>query len=113
MAPMSRYRAPAALLATVVALGAVPAGASGPHGWRHGDRDDHHAARRLVKRGEILPMGKVLKQALRHQPGRLLEAEFETEDGRHLYEFEILDAEGQVWELEMDAADGRLLKKER
>ena len=45
-------------------------------------------------------------------PGKLLEVELEQEMGRWVYEFEILDDEGIVWELYYDAGTGELVKRE-
>jgi uncharacterized membrane protein YkoI len=36
----------------------------------------------------------------------------ERERGRLIYELEVLDAQGQVWEVELDAVTGRLLESE-
>lgn len=72
---------------------------------------DQDEALRLRREGLILPLEQVLEQALQRYPGaRLLEAELELEHGRHIYEIELLTAEGIARELEVDAADGRLLK---
>lgn len=102
------------LAVTVGAMAALtPSPAlAGQHGWGRGHREDHHAARELVRSGEILPLRRVLAKAMEQQPGRVLEAEFESEDGRHIYEVMILDNGGKVWELKLDARDGRLLERE-
>ncbi|MDZ7752811.1 MAG: PepSY domain-containing protein [Gammaproteobacteria bacterium] len=104
-----------ALLAGTVATAIVLMTATAPASDDHGDRarrDDHHAARELVRNGRILPLRQVLGMAEGHQAGRVLEAEFEKDDGRYIYEIEIVDDNGIVWELEMDAMDGNLLKRE-
>lgn len=88
----------AALLATVTA---VPA-----------SELDADEARQLRESGAILPLSRIIGQARDAQPGRVIEVELESEDGEPVYELEIIDAEGRVWELELDAATGRLLHRE-
>ncbi len=75
--------------------------------------EDHQQARRLKEQGEILPLEDIIKAAKARQPGRVIEVELEDEDGRHVYEVELLDARGEVWELYFDAATGELIKHER
>jgi uncharacterized membrane protein YkoI len=90
------------LLLSVALLGAVAA-----------DSDiDQDEARRLRQSGDILPLTEILDIGSTTQPGRVIEVELERERGRYIYEVELLDVDGQVWELEFDAASGVLLEKE-
>jgi uncharacterized membrane protein YkoI len=74
---------------------------------------DQDEALRLRQRGDILALEQLLQNAMQRYPGaNLLEAELEEEDGRYVYEFELLIPDGTVRELEFDALDGRLLKDE-
>lgn len=101
----------AAAVTAAIGVMTVTVTASDDYGDRN-RRDDHHTARELAANGRILPLRQVLDMAEGHQPGRFLEAEFEEDDGHYIYEIEIVDDKGMVWELEMDAMDGSLLKKE-
>lgn len=74
--------------------------------------DDYLEARRLVEQGKIQPLESILQQVRAVRPGRVLEIELEREHGRHVYEIELLDESGQVWELEMDAVTGEILEQE-
>lgn len=74
--------------------------------------DDHLEARRLVETGSILPLESILDRVQAQRPGRILEVELEREDGRYIYEIELLDQSGQVWELELDAVTGETLEQE-
>lgn len=75
---------------------------------------DQDEALRLRREGLILPLEQLLEQAMQRYPGaRLLEAELEQEHGRYIYEIELLTADGVARELELDAADGRLLKDKK
>lgn len=76
-------------------------------------RDDHETARRLSEAGEILPLESILERAQQHQSGRVLEVEFDKDRGQYIYEVEILNAKGVVWELELDAQTGKLLERKQ
>jgi uncharacterized membrane protein YkoI len=71
--------------------------------------DDHVEARRLRDSGEILPLEVILKNVRQAHPGNLLEVEIDTEDGRIVYEVEILGKDGVVKEIIIDATTGNLL----
>jgi len=75
--------------------------------------EDHQQARRLKEMGEILPLEKILEAARAEHPGQVIAVELESDDGRHVYEVQILDAHGEVWELYFNAANGRLIKREK
>ena len=72
--------------------------------------EDLAALREAVRQGKALPLEAILEDALRHVPGKVVEVEFDLEDDE--YEIEILDADGQVWELEYRASDGSLIEIE-
>lgn len=74
--------------------------------------DDHIRARKLMERGEILPLEQLLESLPGNRQWRLLEAELEEEDGVIIYELELLDEEGRVRELKYDARSGVLLSDE-
>lgn len=75
--------------------------------------DDHDHAKRLVETGDILPLEPLIEQARQLHPGRILEVELENKRGRRIYEIELVDSEGIVWEMKFDAQTGELLKTER
>lgn len=75
--------------------------------------DDHELARKLRDAGEILALEEIVRYARSAKSGELLETELERNDGRYVYEVDILDKAGQVWELKLDAASGRLIEMER
>ena len=53
-------------------------------------------------------------QALNEFPGRIVETEYEIEvDGRAVYEFDILQADGREWKIEIDAATGEVHEANR
>ena len=77
------------------------------------DDVDQVKAARLRNTGEILPLEKVLERARAEHAGKVLETELEHKHGRYVYEIEVLDARGVVWEMKFDAKTGALLKSEQ
>jgi len=74
--------------------------------------DDHEQARRALERGEVLPLNHILQIAEGETGGRVIEIDFERDDGRWIYELELLTPGGRLMELEIDGATGRVLKRE-
>lgn len=72
--------------------------------------DDHERARRAFERGDIVSLGEVLAAARRDFRGEMLEVELEDEDGRLVYELELLAPGGAVLELLYDAESGELIR---
>ena len=69
--------------------------------------EDYERARAAVARGEILPLTEILQRV--ETGGRMIEVEFEIEDGRHLYELELIQPDGRIVEVTVDAASGETL----
>lgn len=74
---------------------------------------DHEQARRLKEAGEILPLESIIEKARVAHPGRVIEAELERRRGNYVYDVELVDRDGVVWELRFDAGTGELLETER
>ncbi|MBY4594491.1 PepSY domain-containing protein [Ottowia caeni] len=77
------------------------------------DRGDHELARQALERGQVLPLRTVLDKIEREYQGQVLKVEFEEDDGRFFYEIRLLQKDGRMAKLEVDAADGRVLKVKR
>jgi len=88
----------AAFLAVVVLSGVAAAG------------EGHHKAKSLKEAGDILPLEKIVEKATADKPGRVIEAELEKKRGGYVYEIELVDVKGVLWELEYDAKTGVLIK---
>ena len=84
---------------------------TGPYVWAD---EDQERARDLVKSGEIMPLEQLLQNIIGNEMGelRLLEAELEREQGRLVYELELVDEQGVVRELLFDAKTGEALGEE-
>ncbi|HLU77702.1 MAG TPA: PepSY domain-containing protein [Burkholderiales bacterium] len=74
------------------------------------DARDHDRAREALEAGEVMPLPRILDRVERDYPGRVLEVELERDDGRWLYEIKLLQPDGRVLKLDVDAADARVLK---
>lgn len=76
------------------------------------DGDDHNLAHRLVAEGKIRELSAIMEEVAVQVPGKMLEVEFENDDGVYKYELKILRPEGKVQEVEVDATTGVILKIE-
>jgi len=76
----------------------------------HGDPDQDRA-RRLSRSGEILPLERLLPRVVAGRNLRVLEVELEEKHGRLIYEMELLDADGRVLEIEVDARSGEVIEE--
>ena len=74
--------------------------------------EDHDRAKMLREQGDILPLSEILQKAEQEHPGQMLEVELEEEAGKIIYELELLDDQGRVWEMKYDAKNGILLSSE-
>ncbi|MDH5376760.1 MAG: PepSY domain-containing protein [Gammaproteobacteria bacterium] len=83
----------------------------GDEGERH--RIDHERVRILKEAGKIIPLEKILQIARSEKQGRVLDVELEEENGRYVYEIEMLTDQGEVWEVEIDAQSGELVEMEK
>jgi len=77
------------------------------------DDDGQDRARRALQAGEILPLSDILAAAEAARTGRVIELELERDDGRWIYELELVTPEGRLYEMEIDAATATVLELER
>ena len=106
---MNALRRPFVLMALAVAAAtAGPAAQAAERG--HGD---HDLARQALERGQVLPLRTVLEKVEREYQGQVLKVEFEHDDGRFLYEIRLLQQDGRMAKLKIDAVDGRVLQIKR
>jgi uncharacterized membrane protein YkoI len=77
------------------------------------DRDlDSDTVRQWVEEGRILSLDELLERHSERLGGRLLDLEVEREDGRIVYELEMMDDDGRVREIYLDAGSGEWLSEE-
>lgn len=100
---LSVLKAAAVLTLFACSLGLQTAAAS--------NKGDHERARQALESGQILPLRTVLDKLEREHPGKVLEVELEQDDGRWIYEVKLLQADGQLLKLKLDAKSGVLLQR--
>ena len=106
---MNALRRPFVLMALAVAAattGTAAQAAERGHG-------DHDLARQALERGQVLPLRTVLEKVEREYQGQVLKVEFEHDDGRFIYEIRLLQQDGRMAKLKIDAVDGRVLQIKR
>jgi len=81
-------------------------------GQANADDDDHERIYKMRQSGEILSLEEILKISRQKVSGQVIEVELEQEKGALIYELEILDKHSKVWEVEIDAVSGQVLKVE-
>jgi uncharacterized membrane protein YkoI len=94
-------------------VGALLASVPAWQAARAGERDDHERARAAVQAGAVLPLATVLERLKRSHPGQVLEVELEQEGGRWAYEIKLLQADGQLLRLQLDASTAQVLEARR
>ncbi|HUH40213.1 MAG TPA: PepSY domain-containing protein [Castellaniella sp.] len=88
-----------------------------------GHGHDQDIATRLKAAGQVIPLQQVLDQVAKDYPGQVLRVELEDDDDacegkdrsppcepRWVYELKILQSEGRVIKLEIDARNGQVVK---
>ena len=79
--------------------------------WEDDDRS-YDRARRAVDRGEARPIAELLEKLKTQVPGEVVGVEFEKEQGQWVYEFKIIDNNGRLLEIYVDAQSGEVLSIE-
>lgn len=95
-----RYLAPVCLVAALVAL---------PRAWGHDHDQDR--VRDAVRAGEVMPFDALRERLRKSHPGDVLELELERERGRWIYEVKLLQPDGRIVKLEVDARSGEVLRE--
>jgi len=83
-------------------------------GTVYADDVPHQHVPQLVKDGTIQSLETLDKVALdKHPQAQITDTELENEYGRYIYQVELRDAQGQEWDVDIDASTGDVLKDER
>lgn len=80
-------------------------------GARAGDDHDQDRVRDAVRAGEVMPFDALRERLRRSHPGEVLELELEREQGRWIYEIKLLQPDGRIVKLEVDARSGEVLRE--
>jgi uncharacterized membrane protein YkoI len=73
--------------------------------------DDHLKAKRLHQSGDIVSIEQILSKVRQSNQGRVLEIDLEDEEGRYLYEIELVDSKGDVHKFLFDARTGEQISE--
>lgn len=76
----------------------------------HEHASAYEQARQAVRRGEALPLYQVRSYLQRIAPGKIVATHYEFEFGRWVYEFKIVDPQGRLRKVHLDARTGELVK---
>ena len=101
--PWQRTGLRAVALAALLLPGAWPAQAD--------SKADQDRALQAVQSGEILPLRTVLERLEKELPGQVLEVELEREHGQWVYEVKLLQRDGRLVKLLLDARDAAILRR--
>jgi len=71
---------------------------------------DAKEARELKQSGQILSLETIIAQVRKEYPGTIIQIELDEEKNRYIYEIELVNDEGVVIEIEIDASTGEVLK---
>jgi uncharacterized membrane protein YkoI len=77
---------------------------------RRGRNNDQDQAREAVRRGEVLPIARILQLVAQYQPGDVIEVQLDENRGRLEYEIRVLTPAGRVRELRLDARTGAFVR---
>lgn len=102
----------AQLVPAILLACALPPGMSGDL-LANDKASEQDMVRDALRRGEVLPLLKILAIASQHVPGDIIEVELEAKENQPLiYEIKVLTDTGRVREIKIDARSGAVLKIE-
>jgi uncharacterized membrane protein YkoI len=93
---------------SVAAAGWTMSRAAADPGGHYDDRHDHDAVRAAVERREIKPLAELLDQVKGKLPGDITGVEIERKHGVWVYEFRIIDKQGRLFDVYVDAQSGEI-----
>lgn len=97
---MKRSAAIAHLVLAIVRLGIAGA---------HAGDIDQEVARDALRKGLVRPLADILREVKPRLDGEIVEIEFESRNGKYVYEFEVISSGGQLREIDVDALTAEIL----
>ncbi len=95
----------------VLAATLISGGLIGSAFVAHASSNDKDSKEVVAMSEASITMDKALEIALAIKPGTAKAVEFDIEDGRSIWEVEVVDANKRVYDLEIDATSGEVLKQ--
>ena len=109
MIPIASILFSAALLANQSAAAVTHPPAPGNDSLGGDYRPQQDQARQGVKQGRYLPLGQVIREINRHDPGYQLDVGLEQEGGRDVYRVRWASSNGRRKDYIVDATSGAIL----
>lgn len=101
---------PVVLLAGVLVLSGLPLVAVADEDDGRDAALQQDEARQALKSGLVRPLEEILDEVRKAFPGDIIEIEFEKDDGRFIYEIEMIRPDGRMIELKVDAKTATLIE---
>lgn len=99
----------ALLLALLLALQASASMPGGESAWHEHD-SSYHQVSEAVRLGQALPLHRVRAMLPQVMSGRVVATDYEFEFDRWVYEFKVIDADGRLRAVHLDAKTGDLVE---
>lgn len=96
--------------ALILLLAALAGAARGDDDDREHGHREREAIRGAVERGEIKPLAEVLGMVAAGLQGEVVGVEVERKDGAWVYELRVIEREGRMLEVYVDAATAKIIK---
>lgn len=74
---------------------------------------EQERVRQAVAEGRLQPLSDIMSTVRQRYPGRVTDVELEHEDGRYVYEIDVLGANRQEVEIRVDGASGAILEADQ
>ncbi|MCU7918768.1 MAG: PepSY domain-containing protein [Candidatus Thiodiazotropha sp. (ex Epidulcina cf. delphinae)] len=88
----------------------LPLQSTADHPEWEDENNSHDQARRAVNRGDAMTLTRVIEHLRRIAPGQIVAVEYEHEFDRWVYEFKIIDTQGRLQKVHLDARSGELIQ---
>jgi uncharacterized membrane protein YkoI len=96
----------------MVSIAPIHASNDVPVGNTDDDALEQYQAREALRQGKIRPLEEIIAVVRQKFSGDIIEIEFEVEDGRYIYEIELIQPSGQIVEIEVDALTKEIIESE-
>ncbi len=81
--------------------------------WKDTSKGSHQKTiRSAVQQKKILPLGEIKRIVKKKTKSEIIKIELERENRRWIYEFKIVDQQGRLREVYVDASNGTIIKSE-
>lgn len=97
------------VLAATLVLGTPAPGLTAEPVWEDYNLS-YDRVRRAVRRGEAIPLSQAMARLRETIQGKLIATEYEYEFDRWVYEFTVIDMEGKLRRVHLDARSGELVQ---